>query len=1129
MNIQNIQYDASDPKSSAWVSANAGAGKTYVLITRLVHLLLVGTLPERLLCLTHTKTAATEMQKRLFDLLGEWVILSDKKLKKSIQKRIGILATQKQLERARTLFAKTLETPGGLKIQTIHAFCESLLRRFPLEAGVSSSFKIMDERQTITLNKKSLWKILSQRQKNKKSKGVKHLGLLTRLFSEKDFQCLADDIVKNRTLFFDSRKMNRECTLMNALKIEKNISSEFVMKKMVARLDKVFLKEMMPILKSSDKKNEQNIAEKFRKVFSFIEGKNSDIMDIWFELTSIFFTDNRPRKSLLTTGFKEKNPDIADKIKNLADNFLEAERKRRNILTYEVSLAIYGFSDILLDEISQEKRYWGFLDYDDLIEKTVHLLQQDTHEWVLYKLDGGIEHILVDEAQDTSPLQWRVIQSLAKEFFVGETAQDTVRTVFAVGDEKQSIFSFQGADPSQFDKMKLYFIDKVKQSEQRFNAVMLDMSWRSGVNILRFVDLICHRIQPSLTYKNQKVSHQGADDSKVCGYVELWDVESDKKQDNEESPFHLSAKQRVAQHIAQQIKTWQLDADCHFLPKDILILVQNRTGGFVQEMIRSLKKYDIPVAGADRMQLTEQIAVMDLIAAGNIALLPEDDLTFACYLRSPLGGLTEENLLRLCVERNHKTLFHSLRIMASQTSKPNCFSMALERVKDMLRHVDLLSPFEFYMRLLGVQKGRILLTERLGYEVDDPVDVFLNLILEYERTHIPSLQGFLYWIHSNNVEVKREMEETEGEVRIMTIHGAKGLEAPIVFLPDTCRPPQGSSNNKSALIMTEQGLPLWCASKKQLSSFSESLAQKDKKAVMAEHKRLFYVAITRAKTRLYMGGVVGARRKTFPENSWYDIAQDVMTKKGIKLKKKSHDIWYMGDINHGEAGEDKGDAKDDEDSFQIPEWLEKPAPKEGLLLEEQTISSLIQTPKTIQKEKGESFSNNLSRIQGILTHKLLEKLIHISPRDYADKIEKIVALYHHELPQETLDEIVEGVKKMLFHPHLVSWFEKGRSEMPIMGDVILPNGQSYRVSGRIDLYVETDEEVLILDYKTKHSILGVERNIPEEYMKQMALYHHLVSAVHPDKTIRCGIIWTQDATVSELSDADLKVAFKSFS
>src|SRR5215471_516463 len=849
MSAAATMFDATDPRFSAWVSANAGAGKTYLLTDRVTRLLLSGASPARILCLTYTKAAAAEMSSRLFNRLGEWSLLEDNKLKGSL-KEIGAGDPDGEtLRRARTLFAQALETPGGLKIQTIHSFCQNILSRFPVESGVPPRFSVLDERSAAELMQTARNAVLERAAKGDAALASAIAVLATRAadgrFAEMlDLVIAQPDKLRRRVGddaagFFAGMRKRLD---VSPGEDEASVLTRFCTELNGERETCVRITRWLLAGSSSDQKSGAALVE-------FLDcGMNIDKFGV---LRSLFYTkDNQPRQSHVTKGSAAGNPSLAAWFDALRERVIATEEKRRAAVTATLTEALISVAIAVLDGYDRLKRERASLDYDDLTAATLSLLKRsDAAQWVLYKLDGGLDHILVDEAQDTSPPQWDIVVKLAEEFFAGQSARESTRprTLFAVGDEKQSIYSFQGADPEAFGRHLKLFRQRAEDAELSFADWRPAISRRSARTVLEFVDAVfaADAARDGLTSLGDPIHHDAH--RHEIGRVEIWPpIKADKTPERDlwaavDAVPPTSASVKLAVLIAKRIDGWLKTGALipgtqnAIRPGDIMILVRRRNA-FAEEMIRQLMVRGIPVAGADRMVLMNEIVVADLVALGRFALLPEDDLNLATLLKSPLVGLSEDDLFDLARPREGR-LWDELR--ARQDEKRD-FARAHAFLAEARAQADFVAPFEFYARLLG--KGlRRQLVARFGTEGADAIDEFLALALAHESAHPPSLESFLDWFEKGASEVKRDMEQGQGQVRVMTVHGAKGLEADIVILPDTAQVPD--HDRRAGLLYTEDcafyGVP------KALDTEPVRLAKTAAHLrEMREYRRLLYVALT---------------------------------------------------------------------------------------------------------------------------------------------------------------------------------------------------------------------------------------------------------------------------------------------
>ncbi len=1124
-------FQASDPQYSAWVAANAGSGKTFVLVTRLVRLMLSGVAPEKLLCLTYTRSAAAEMQDRLFTLLAEWALLDDAALHKAIGERLGTPDEDHDLPLARMLFARALETPGGLRVQTIHSFCESLLKRFPLEAGLSPQFDLLDEQDAQDLQAQIIRRLLS-RDDDIALRSA--LDALTRQLSEPDLDKLARTILSQRDQFDAARQTEN----LKQLAQSSGLGHLDAQARDPASIANTHMQEYAPLasslanwLAASEQKTNQQRGHDLGQFIAAME--KHQLPQAWAALSQVFLTsEGLARKSLVTKTYAEERPKLAADLVRWSEQFDEVMAQYRASFAYQMTHALYVFAENLIQDYAAMKDQRGVLDYDDLISCTNQMLSQKrAAAWVLFKIDNGLEHILVDEAQDTSPAQWRVIRALADEFFAGETANPKQRTIFAVGDEKQSIFSFQGADPAGFNAQYEHFNAQVSDIGGAVNYVRLLNSWRSAPQVLQVVDQLFSTAETArgLSAAGAPTEHIAQRD-KATGYVALWEAEQSTPISGAGEAGELTdmpaldlpetTRQKLARRIADKIAAWQADAACDIRPGDILILVRKRDD-FVDNMIRALDRRNIRVAGADRMVLLEQIAIMDLMAAAEFALNPNDDLTLACFLRSPLGGLDETALFDLAYGRSG-SLWSALTA-AVAAGGDDKLKVAHQRLSWLLGQVDYLRPYDYFAQLLSTQNGHASLRGRLGTEIDDAIGEFLRLALVFESRHVASMQGFLHFLRQGQQTIKRDMENRQDAVRIMTVHGAKGLEAPIVFLPDTCSRP-GGGTQRGVVQMGQQKTPFWRANKKMRESYGQAQEENAMQSEQDESKRLLYVALTRARDRLYIGGYLNKRAKTPPKGSWYQMIADELQKDKNLGEDMGRPIWSLGDEQKA-MPERKINEQPSVDPGPAPTWVgEKISQQEA---RENILAEKIFAPSTVASSSANAMSdrvdNGEAMLAGHISHSLFEHLPAVPEAQRAAAAQAYVARHGQSLALNMQEKIITNVLEIMADAQMAELFAPhSRAEAPIAGFLTRGDGTQMQFHGQIDRYVETDEAIYLVDFKTG-SVPDAD-NIADAYVLQMAVYQALMQGVRGGKPIRCGLVWTQACRVDWLDDKRLAIS-----
>ena len=937
--VRDKQASASNPGLSSFVSANAGSGKTHVLVQRVVRLLLSGVPPEKILCITFTKAAAANMAERVFTTLGHWVTLDDAALDEAIRGAGLPHSTAKLRKVARELFARALETPGGLKVQTIHALCTRLLQQFPFEANVPARFAVLDDRDQTDMMERANLKVFLEAARVPDS--VLGRALQTAMANAADvtFKDVVREACLSRDRFLawtDSAGSAEAAAaqMSAALGVDANESIDDVEREIVdgPYLPRRRWLEIAAMLDGGSKQD-QNQAEQLRATLPVIGTAQVD------DYLSVFLTDKKePRANVLTKAFARENPSVARLFDNEIARLASLIEKRRAVITRDRTAALLHIAIAAAANYRREKEERGLLDYDDLIDKTLVMLDKVSAGWVHYKLDRGVDHVLIDEAQDTSPRQWDIVEHIISEFAAGHGARDGVkRTVFAVGDEKQSIFSFQGAAPREFADRRSRFSSQFKAAGLDFESISFTYSFRSGAGVLRAVE---SAFQSPEVYKSITTDLDGmpphlALDDAGPSVIELWPLaEADDRKEIEgwRAPFDgvsvTSPEVKLSTRIQAEIKrlvasgtmTGPKGARRALSYGDVLILVRRR-GNLFDAVIQALKHASIPVAGADRLKLTEHIAIIDLMNLADALLLPQDDLALAVALKSPLFGLDDDDLFALAWDRKG-----SLRTALSQQAASNPkFENALKRLEESERRSARETPFAFYAWLLGGDGGRQRMLRRLGHEANDALDEFLELALNYERKAPASLQGFMAWLRSADTEVKRDMEISRDEVRVMTVHGAKGLEASVVIMVDTTSSPADTQRLRLIQLPRDNGgkVMVWAGKKAD----DPSAVATAREAMLAdtedEYRRLLYVAMTRAADRLIVAGIKPGNAKNLRAFCWYDLADKGLAASGLQEETIETDDGALRRYTRAEDGAHVGGAvaPTPRAPLALPDWL----------------------------------------------------------------------------------------------------------------------------------------------------------------------------------------------------------------
>jgi ATP-dependent helicase/nuclease subunit A len=843
---------------------------------------------------------------------------------------------------------------------------------------------------------------------------------------------------------------------------------------------------------------------------------------------AVFVTQKgEPRKNLYPANARKADPDAEPPLLDEQVRVLEWADRRRAAAVADRTRDVLEVARHLLDAYRSEKSRLALLDYDDLIDGTRRLLESRA-DWVHYKLDQGIDHILIDEAQDTSPDQWRIAELLSAEFFAGAGARPGPRTVFAVGDEKQSIYSFQGADPEGFDRMRRHFRAHAGEVAEAFEDVRLELSFRSAPEVLSVVDdVFSGPAGEGLTASDAPVVHR-ARRADARGLVEVWPLEEPSARgeaDRWEAPLDTepenSPRRRLARHVAGRIRAMIDDGETvdgdggaprPIAAGDVLILVRRRDA-LVEELARALKEAGVPVAGSDRMTLSRQIAVMDLIALGEFLLMPEDDLTFATVLKSPLFGLDDDDLFRLAAGRGeNERLWPRFRRMADREEGWAAAAGELER---HLAFADQTTPFGFFSRLLSARAGRRRLHARLGPDQLDPIEEFLNAALDHERDGAPSLQRFIHRMKGSAAEIRRDMEQERDAVRIMTVHGAKGLEAPVVFLPDTVRPPNLRTGEVIG-VGPADGLPVAPPARAAASDRLVQEMERRSEAGWAEYNRLLYVAMTRARDRLYVAGYYTSERAKPHERSWYRavraaLAPDGGDDDGAVLRRGGAPapVTASGAGPHADA--------------EPPDWTRRPAPDEPAPPRPLSPSRVDWTEPAAASPLAQRSPGGDGRLRGVLLHQMLQTLPALPAEGREAAGGRLLSLRAPEMTDDERSDLLGEAMAVMRLPELSPVFAAGsRAEAPLTGML-----GGHVISGRVDRMAVTPEGVWIVDYKTNRPPPDDVADTPVAYLRQMALYRELMRRIYPGRPVICALVWTFRTRVDLLPDDVLDTAWAS--
>jgi len=1127
--ILRAQARASNPRHNVWLSANAGSGKTHVLTERVIRLLLSGVDPAQILCLTYTKAAASVMQTRIFTRLAQWARLDDADLGHQLLKLEDKPVDAGRLIVARRLFARALETPGGLKIQTIHAFCESILHQFPLEANIAGHFDMLDDMSAVDLMRQARREVIEKAWLQEDESLSAAFDLVLSSVGEAGLDALFAEAINKREMLHESLRQF-DCVgvhLFRQLFKLKDGEDETSLAHALKHAA-LLCEEEMSLCQQYDGKTIGDFIATIKTL-----QHEEDVRQFIPLVMQAYFVANgeklRSHTTILPKKLREAAPEMVAHFVAKQERITILIDKLRIMQLIRLNEAAYRLISQLNNKYAKLKRAQGLLDFDDLIHRTLRLLKRShASHWVHYKLDRSIAHILLDEAQDTSPAQWQIVRLLADEFFAGDGIDEAGRTLFAVGDEKQSIYSFQGAVPEDFAQSGVEFGKKARAANQFFERLRLDFSFRSVPDILAAVDTVFadEANYHGLSAANERPLHQAVR-ANAAGEVDIWaplEPEAGEEpqdwrvtQDRQNAPAVVLARQ-----IAETIENWLKNGEAIIgqgrlmQPGDIMVLVRSRDR-FVHALSRELKNRLIAVAGSDRLRLNDHIAVRDLMALGRFVLQPFDDLSLACVLKSPLFGLDEEELYQLAQPRGKgERLYPALDREGANNTKFAAAHAALTRYRSL---ADVVPVYEFYSHILSEEGGRRKILSRLGMQASEVLDAFMDYALAMQKKGLPGLQSFLENLDENAPEIKRELGEAAGEVRIMTVHAAKGQEAAVVFLVDNGK--QIWNANRAPKLMTVNAVPVWNPGKKFRSHALEIELERLEQRERQEYRRLLYVGMTRAEDRLI---VCGYKSKKSPPGTWLDLVGSALIDKAAPLVTAPADgvnAWRFR-LGCGQLPLYQSEIAPPPTPHLPPlpaflfEKIVSPPPKprplvpshaNHLVLDDVGTMGDVSDYLPIASVDKKKLSPSWSIRRGIITHYLLQYLPDVAPEQRLALAHRFIEAQLPDWPEAERQRIEDDVFTLLADERLQRLFApSSRAEVALMGTVEV-DGIARPVSGQIDRLAIFEDEILLADFKTGRVPRQVQE-IAHSYWLQMALYRCLLAQIYPQHAIRALLIYS---------------------
>ncbi|MEE2694200.1 MAG: double-strand break repair helicase AddA [Pseudomonadota bacterium] len=1119
---ENVSHQrrSANPANSAWVEASAGTGKTKVLVDRILSLLIHGSQAPHILCLTFTRSAAKQMEERLIERLLLWSTIPEKAVQREIQSLTGTPGNADQVKSAQDLYDRVVTAEIRPQFHTIHSFCETLLRKFPQEAGVENNFIVLDEQGSRNLLQKAKDTVLQQLHLSGDDQLQRDISCISQYSNISGFSTLLDLLIADRRRLEAFVMRNDSNSMARVISESLNLPTDSCPDLLVdttctdASIDVDGLRSSL-ILMQTGSKTDQNRA---KIINEWLSAPQHERRKLFAKYCSAFLTrDQFPIKRLVSANTLAKQPDILSSLKTEQSRLVESTTKIKRAKISQCTTALLNLTKKILQQFSQEKNKQNCLDYDDLIIKVcIALTTGDASAWVLYKIDKSIDHLLIDEAQDTSLEQWEIIKSLTSEFFAGQGAEQCSRTIFAVGDYKQSIYGFQGASPDSFNRMRNYFRSRADDASAPWADIGLQVSFRSTSPILETVDSTFKETFANSTKAGANEFHSLKHfcwRDQAPGLVELWPIlKPAKGQKVEVQPLPTyvstqgSSRTTLARLVAKKISLLLSNSSCShpqtFQPEDIMVLVRRR-GPFVSDLLKELKTLKIPVTGIDRISLTDNIAVMDLVSLGNFLLNINDDLSLAEVLKSPLCNLDDRDLFDLAHNRTG-SLWDSLSTLKTTNSHLQDARALLE---DMLGKSTHFSPSELYADLIITRNYKKYFVSRIGADCIESINEFLNKSVEYESNNSPSLQGFIHWMQNNGSVTKREPAQNyDKAVKVLTVHGAKGLESPIVFLPDTV---QKSRNNNPLLWLHSESFPIWIPNAALLDPLTQDWMQERRQREAEEYHRLLYVAMTRAKDQLYICG--WSETPNVAGDCWHSIVDQSFTNVAEEASENILDI--EGEIKISRIlrlanfTPETFTMAETPSSFttpnRIPRWI--------------TSNGEGKFPKPLFWRA----STRKAPLSSLTTPELIANLVNclydLPESDREPAADKFVFHLAHQKNPDQLDVVKDWSLKILKSTDLSFLFQdNSQGCLPISGP-IKHGRQTLLFHSSIDRLVDSEHSVLLVNFLVRSNCPGRAIDPLGPFVQDLAIKASLAQLVFPKKDVASAILWIDEQKLQNVS------------
>ncbi|MEQ8309322.1 MAG: double-strand break repair helicase AddA [Sphingopyxis sp.] len=1127
--LDPAQQAAAQPDEHVWLGASAGTGKTQVLSARVLRLMLSGVAPDAILCITFTKAGAAEMAHRIHERLALWVRMDDGDLRLDLNALGADWRQPGILDRARSLFATVIDSAAGaIRVQTIHSFCQTLLASFPLEAKILPGFRAMEDGEAAELQRQVLGALLAEPASDGETMR-EQAAMLSRRMGQDAAMAFLTRCAHAFVAPFQTRILPpRGGDLRTALDLPDGGADAWLAAELAAgAIADAHVAAVAASGTGWGTKTGLACADVMARWLAADPPARGAMLG---DLLGCFLT-NKGELRADFAGDKGRMTDCVDSAAAIVDAAQALNATARAMAVADDLAAAWDLGSRFAESYALAKRDGALADFDDLISIAAALLRLGQFgEWVRFKLDQRTDHILVDEAQDTNTRQWAIVAALASEFFAGAGAkEERVRTLFTVGDRKQAIFGFQGTEPAAFEAARIRFGEWALDGGQPFAAVDLVTNYRSSPAVLDVVDRwiagggtelmgLASDEPPHLPFRS---AHPGR--------VELWQPlpvgkalaaaeESDEAADDDAgegtdplAPANDPASLRLSRAIAGEVHDWITHGKDgrSVAPGDILILVRRRRD-LAARIVARLQSLGVPVAGVDRFALTQPLGVQDLLAAMRFAIQPLDDLNLAALLVSPLIGWSQDDVFAFAHGRGKRALWEQLREREAEVP-----AATMEALRHLLGMADFTTPYRFLDRILsGPMQGRRRLYARLGREARDPIDELLNQALSFERQHTPSLLGFLSEVEGSRADIKRQTEARSDVVRVMTVHGSKGLQAPFVILADATDDPDQRLRGFDLSLGGWDRLPVFALPKDERHGPVAEAHDAKARAEIEEHWRLLYVAMTRAEELLVVAGVTKAEDRSVPEQCWHRAVDQVMEDMGVEWQdagprwgqKRVHSVHAKAWARRREAQVAAAGAAP------IPAWATRPAPEEARPPRPLAPSALGDDDVAAPPQGGERAA---AVARGLLLHSLFERL----PPVAADR-RRGAALHWLSVQAPALDAaaraaMVDEVLAVLGDPaHAPLFGPDSLAEVPLSAVV-----DGVVVAGIVDRLRVTGDAVTVIDFKTGRHVPASAAEVQPAYLRQMAAYRDALRVIFPGRAVTAALLYTAAPRLIALGDA----------